>query len=57
MVLESLEPKGNDKILKKNFFNILGGFGPPQNPQKNKNGGFGGSKPTIFLYFIIFFGL
>jgi len=33
MVLESLEPKENDTILKNFFFfKIFGGFEPPQNP-------------------------
>ena len=45
MVLESSEPKENDKILKKNnFFKILGGFGPLKNFD-------------FFQIFIIFFGL
>ena len=32
MVLESLEPKENDKILGNFFFKILGGFEPPPKP-------------------------
>ena len=45
MVLESLEPKVNDKILKKNFFENFGGFRPPPKPPKNlKRGVLGGLK-------------
>ena len=42
MVLESLEPKENDKFLKKNFFQNFGGFRAPQTPPKPKNGVLGG---------------
>ena len=45
MVLESSEPKENDKILKKNFFRNFEGFrAPPQNSPKPKNGGFKGAE-------------
>ena len=43
MVLESLEPKENDKFLKKKFRHF-GGFGPPKTPQKPKKGGFRGAR-------------
>ena len=43
MVLESLEAKENDKILKKNFFQNFGGFWAPQNPQKTLKGTFNSS--------------
>ena len=45
MVLESLEPKVNDKILKnKNFSKFWGVAAPPKTPQKPKKGGFGGAQ-------------
>ena len=40
MVLESLEPKENDKVLKKKLISKFWGFRLPQTPQKPKNGGF-----------------
>ena len=58
MVLESSEPKENDKFFKK--IKIWGGFGPPKNL---KMGGFRGAETTkilktlFFKIFIIFFGL
>ena len=39
MVLESLEAKENDKILKKNFFQNFGGFRPPKNLKRGVLGG------------------
>ena len=43
MVLENLEPKENDKFLKKKFFSKFWGVsGPPKPPQKPKNGVLGG---------------
>ena len=45
MVLESLEAKENDKILKKKIFQNFGGFRPPPKPPKNlKRGVLGGLK-------------
>ena len=42
MVLESLEPKENDKFLKKNIFFNFGGFrAPPNHPKNLKMGVFG----------------
>ena len=64
MVLESLEPKENDKFLKKNFFQNFGGFRAPQKPPfLGFWGVWGGPKPPkilkkfFFQKFIIFFGL
>ena len=65
MVLESSEPKENDKHLKTNFFQNFGGFWPPLKTPKNlKNRGFKGAetpqnfeKIFFFQNFFIFFGL
>ena len=41
--MKSLEPKENDKFLKKFFFSKFWGVsGPPKPPQKPKNGVLGG---------------
>ena len=49
MVLESLEPKENDKFFKNIFFQNFGGFRAPQKP---KNGGFKGAEtPGSILNF------
>ena len=56
MVLESLEPKVNDKILKNFFFQNFGGFRPPLKPPKNlKIGVLRGPKPPKILKKYFFF--
>ena len=64
MVLESLDPKENDKFLKMFFFSKFWGFRAPPKPPKNlKRGVLGGAQnPPKFWEkksqnFIIFFGL
>ena len=43
MALKSSDPKENDKILKKNYFIILGGvWAPPKPPKTLKRGVLGG---------------
>ena len=44
MVLESLEPRENDKILKKKSQNFGGVSSSPKTHQKPKKGGFGGAR-------------
>ena len=46
MVLESLEPKENDKILKKFFFLHFWGFRAPLKPPKTLKRGFLGGPDT-----------
>ena len=45
MVLESSEPKENDKILKKIFFSSFWGVSDtPKTPENPKKGGFSGAQ-------------
>ena len=55
MVLESLEPKENDKFLKKKNFQHFGGFrAPPKPPLLGFRGVWGGPKPPKMLKKIFF---
>ena len=64
MVLESSEPKENDKILKNQIFQHFGGFrAPPKPPFLGFWGVLGGAETPqnfekkFFQNFIIYFGL
>ena len=64
MFLESLEPKENEKVLKKNIFSKFCGVSAPLKPLFLGFGGFLGGTETpqnlekiFFQNFIIFFGL